>query len=163
MTRDDLMHYRHYYVPNNATLVIAGDVDTRDALDRSSGSSVRFPAQPIQRASGSLNCRSSASGASVRAARHDRVYEGGRHAPAATDPDFFPMLVLDAVLTGAKGSTPGPASGWRPQRKSRFYTALVEHGIAATVSGPCSTAQPFLYTVSLAAMQGVHLPELESA
>ena len=25
------------------------------------------------------------------------------HAPAATDPDFFPMLVLDAALTGAKG------------------------------------------------------------
>ena len=33
MTRDDLYgYYRRYYVPNNATLVIVGDVDTDDAL-----------------------------------------------------------------------------------------------------------------------------------
>ena len=33
MTRDDLYgHYRRYYVPSNATLVIVGDVDTDDAL-----------------------------------------------------------------------------------------------------------------------------------
>ena len=35
MTRDDLYgYYRRYYVPNNATLVIVGDVDARDALRR---------------------------------------------------------------------------------------------------------------------------------
>ncbi len=35
MTRDDLYgYYRRYYVPNNATLVIVGDVDTDDALRR---------------------------------------------------------------------------------------------------------------------------------
>ena len=28
------------------------------------------------------------------------------HAPAATDPDFFPLLVLDAVLTGRQGGEP---------------------------------------------------------
>jgi zinc protease len=27
----------------------------------------------------------------------------GYHAPSATDPNFFPLLILDAVLTGAKG------------------------------------------------------------
>src|SRR5439155_26482 len=35
MTRDDLYsYYRRYYVPNNASLVIVGDVDTDDALRR---------------------------------------------------------------------------------------------------------------------------------
>ena len=35
MTRDDLYgHYRRYYIPNNATLVIAGDVDADDVLRR---------------------------------------------------------------------------------------------------------------------------------
>ena len=35
MTRDDLYgHYRRFYVPNNATLVIVGDVDTDEALAR---------------------------------------------------------------------------------------------------------------------------------
>ena len=35
MTRDDLYgYYRRYYIPNNATLVIVGDVDADDALRR---------------------------------------------------------------------------------------------------------------------------------
>ncbi len=35
MTRDDLYgYYRRFYVPNNATLVIVGDVDTDEALRR---------------------------------------------------------------------------------------------------------------------------------
>src|SRR5215207_5446964 len=33
MTREDLYgYYRKYYVPNNATLVVVGDVDTKDAV-----------------------------------------------------------------------------------------------------------------------------------
>ena len=35
MTRDDLYgYYRRYYIPNNATLVIVGDVETDEALRR---------------------------------------------------------------------------------------------------------------------------------
>ena len=35
MTRDDLYgHYRRYYVPDNATLVIVGDVDADEVLRR---------------------------------------------------------------------------------------------------------------------------------
>ena len=70
------------------------------------------------------------------------------HAPAATDPDFFPMLVLDAVLTGAKGMNLWSSfRGAPPQRKARLYTSLVERSLAANVSGVLvPTAQPFLYT-----------------
>ena len=33
MTREDLYgHYRRFYVPNNATLVIVGDLDTDAAM-----------------------------------------------------------------------------------------------------------------------------------
>ena len=70
------------------------------------------------------------------------------------------MLVLDAALTGAKGvnlwaSFPRRSS---PQRKARLYTALVERGLASSVSGALlPTAQPFLYTLSLTAMEGVAL------
>jgi zinc protease len=167
MTRDDLYtHYRHYYVPNNATLVIAGDVDTRDALDR-----VQRKFGPIPRAADPA--RESVVEPPQLGERRVLLERPGTtgymkvawHAPAATDPDFFPMLVLDAVLTGAKGMNLWSSfRGGAPQRKSRLYTALVEHGIAATVSGALlPTAQPFLFTVSLAAMQGVQLPALESA
>ena len=79
------------------------------------------------------------------------------HAPAATDADFFPMLVLDAALTGAKGVNLWSSfRGAPPQRKARLYTALVERGLASTVSGALlPTAQPFLYTLSFTAMEGV--------
>ena len=34
MTRDACHHYRRYYHPANATLVVVGDVDTEDVLER---------------------------------------------------------------------------------------------------------------------------------
>jgi predicted Zn-dependent peptidase len=75
------------------------------------------------------------------------------------------MLVLDAVLTGAKGLNLW--SSFRvapPQRKSRLYTALVERGLASQVHGALlATADPFLYTLSLTANDGVSLPLLEAA
>jgi zinc protease len=87
------------------------------------------------------------------------------HAPAATDPDFFPMLVLDAVLTGAKGLNLWTSfRGAPPQRKSRLYTALVERSLASSVSGALvPTAAPFVYAISLTAMQGIDLAALEAA
>ena len=50
------------------------------------------------------------------------------------------------------------------QRKARLYTALVERGLASSVSGaPLPTAQPFLYTLALTAIDGVGLESLQSA
>ena len=75
------------------------------------------------------------------------------------------MLVLDAVLTGAKGLNLW--SSFRvapPQRKSRLYTALVERRLASQVNGALlATADPFLYTLSFTATEGVSLPVLEEA
>jgi zinc protease len=87
------------------------------------------------------------------------------HAPAATDPDFFPMLVLDAGLTGAKGLNLWSSfRGTPPQRKARLYQALVERGLASMVAGSLlATHEPFLYNVSLTAMDGVSLSALEAA
>jgi zinc protease len=87
------------------------------------------------------------------------------HAPAATSEDFVPMLVLDAILTGAKGVNLWSSfRGAPPQRKARLYTALVERGLASMVSGAIMpTAQPFLYTLSLTAMAGVPLEAVEGA
>ncbi len=75
------------------------------------------------------------------------------------------MLVLDAVLTGAKGMNLWSSfRGAPPQRKARLYTSLVERSLASHVSGVLvPTAQPFLYTISMTAMQGVSLPALEAA
>jgi zinc protease len=89
----------------------------------------------------------------------------GYHAPAIGDADFFPMLVLDAVLTGAKG-----VNLWAsfrtppPQRSARLYRALVDGGLASSVTGGVvPTAEPFLYTISLTATDGTPLARLEEA
>src|SRR5204863_8415130 len=87
----------------------------------------------------------------------------GYHAPAATDTDFVPLLILDAVLTGAKGLNLW--SSFRvppPQRSARLYRALVDRGLASSVSGSIvPTALPFLYTVSATATEGTSLSGVE--
>src|SRR5207253_10463343 len=50
MTREDLFaYYRRYYVPNNATLVIVGDVDAADALRRAREQFAHIQAGPVPR------------------------------------------------------------------------------------------------------------------
>jgi zinc protease len=84
------------------------------------------------------------------------------HAPAVTGPDFGPMLVLDAALTGAKGlnlwtSFGGPT----PQRRARLYRTLVDDGRAAAVDGSfVATADPYLFMVSATAADGTPVTEL---
>ena len=167
MTRDDLYgYYRRYYVPNNATLVIVGDVDTEDALRGAvrhfgaiqPGASVPriHSVEPEQTGERRLTIRKEGTTAYLKV---------GFHAPAAEDAGFYPLLVLDAVLTGAKGINLW--SSFRtppPQRSARLYRALVDRGLASAVSGAVlPTAEPFLYTVSATATDGVTLAEVESA
>lgn len=167
MTRDDLYgHYRRYYVPNNATLVIAGDVDADDVLRRVERTVGKIAPgeQPVRLAlvePPQLGERR----VTVERPGTTAYLKMAWHAPAARDEDFFPMLVLDAVLTGAKGVNLWTSfRGVPPQRKSRLYTGLVERSLASSVSGALvPTSEPFLYTLSLTAMQNVDLRTLEDA
>jgi zinc protease len=81
-----------------------------------------------------------------------------------TEAGFFPLLVLDAALTGAKGLNLW--SSFRvppPQRRARLYRALVERGLASQVSGSVlPTEDPFLYTISATATDGTSLASVES-
>ncbi len=167
MTRDDLYaHYRRYYVPNNATLVVVGDVETDDAIDRvrrrfgeiapGEVPERRITAEPDQLGERRVVVRKEGTTAYLKVAFH---------APAATDDDFFPMLVVDAVLTGAKG-----VNLWAsfrtppPQRSARLYRALVEGRLASAVSGGLMpTADPYLYTVSVTAREGAPREAVERA
>ena len=167
MTRDDLYgYYRRHYVPSNATLVVVGDVEA-DAVLR--GAEKHFGSIP----SGGALERARPAEPRQLGERRVRVEREGTtaylkyawHAPAAADADFFPMLVLDAALTGAKGLNIWSSfRGALPQRKARLYEGLVERGLASSVSGALmATREPFLYSISLTAMEGVSLPALEEA
>src|SRR5262245_33578089 len=104
MTRDDLYeHYRRFYVPNNATLVVVGDVECDDVLRRAERHFGRVPAGPAPRR---LKVAEPPQPGERRVALEREgttaYLKFGYHAPAATDPDLFPMFVLEALLTGPK-------------------------------------------------------------
>lgn len=150
MTRDDLYrHYRTYYIPNNAVLVLAGDFEPEAMLARVRE---RFEALPP----GPEPPRLTRPEPPQRGERRVVVEGPGEttflevawRAPAAAEPDFFPFLVLDSLLTGPSSLnlTGGGLSG----RTSRLYRRLVEGEIAAGVSGGLSaTRDPFLYTIQV--------------
>jgi len=167
MTRDDLYgHYRRFYVPNNATLVVVGDVDTDEVLGRIEHHFGSIPSgnglprarrvEPPQQAERRVHFRKESTTAYWRAAFH---------APAVTDRDFFPMLFVDAALSGASGVNIW--SGHKvppPQRSARLYRALVDTGLAASVGGALlPTEHPFLYYLTATVADGRTLAAVEEA
>ena len=167
MTRDDLFsHYRRHYVPANATLVVVGAVDTEDVLRRAGrhfggidgGTASGQPRAAEPRQIGERRVLLEREGTTA-------YLKLAWHAPAAREDDFFPMLVLDAALTGAKGLNIWSSfRGAPPQRRARLYTAIVEKGLASAVGGSLlPTREPFLYSVGFTASDGVALADLEAA
>ena len=167
MSREDLYtYYRHHYRPNNATLVIVGDVETDDVLRRGEKAFGGIEAgslpervqttEPVQTEERRVTVRRDGSTAYLKVAYH---------APAVDDPDFAPMVVLDAVLTGAKGLNLWSSfRGAPPQRRSRLYRALVDTGLAAAVGGACvATEHPYLFMVSVTAAASQEMRTVEDA
>jgi zinc protease len=167
MTRDDLYgHYRRHYIPNSATLVVVGDVETDDVLRRVDR---RFggipPGPPPSRVTVEEPEQVGERRVVIRKAGTTSYLKLAFHAPAVQSLDFAPFLVLDAVLSGAKGVNIW--SSFRmppPQRSARLYRALVDRRLASAVNGAFApTEHPFLYSVSATARDGVSLAALEEA
>jgi zinc protease len=165
MSRDDLYgHYRKFYVPSNATLVIVGDVDTEDVLKK-------VEKQFGGIAAGSRPARIRQSEPEQQAERRVVLRKEGTtaywkavfHAPAFEHEDFFPLLVADAVLNGAAGLNIWSMGGVsRPQRSARLYRALVDKGLASTVSGALMpTEHPYLYAIHASVAEGQSLDSVE--
>jgi zinc protease len=166
MNRDDLYgYYKRYYVPNNATLVVVGDVDPDDALKRIERHFGGIePGRELPRIRTTEPEQTGERRVTIRKEGTTSYLKVAYHAPAATDDAFLPLVLLDAVLTGAKGLNLW--SSFRiapPQRSARLYRALVERGLASSVSGSVAPTQhPFLYVVSATATDGTPLATAES-
>jgi zinc protease len=166
MTRDDLYgHYRRFYAPNNATLVIVGDVDRADAMRHVVKHFGGLERSDVRRRSSTVEPEQLGERRVTIAKEGTTAYlKVAFHAPGVTHHDFFPLLVLDSVLTGAKGLNLWASFRTAPaQRSARLYQALVNSGLASAVNGALlPTAEPFLYTISATATDGVSLDRVEA-
>jgi len=167
ISRDDLYrHYRTYYVPNNAVLAIAGDFRSSEALRavrRLFGPIRRGPAIPPIRTvepAGSAERR-----VILRRPAGAAYLDVAWPAPAAADPDFPVLLMLDGVLLGGPSVNVWAGhSGRGPSKSSRLYRALVEGDLANEVGSTIvPTTYPFLYRITATAREGVDPQRVETA
>jgi zinc protease len=150
MTREDLFnHYRAFYIPGNATLAIAGDFEAEAMLDRVRELFEAIPsgAEPprLKRAEPR---QSGERRVTVEGPGETTYVQAAYHVPAGNEPDFFPYLVLDSLLTGP--SNLNMFGGGISNKTSRLYQALVEKELVVSVSGGVTaTIDPFLHSIVL--------------
>ncbi len=168
ITRDELLnHYHTYYGPDNAVAVAAGDFDPDALLDRIVE---LFGGAPPRLNSQAPEMRATLAPGPSQPQR--RVLVTGQEPVAyvqllfpvaeATHPDYFPLLMLDTVLGGAKSMS--FSGGGSPNRSSRLYKALVSTELAASAGcGVRPTSEPFAFTVAATVRRDVDPQRVEDA
>jgi len=149
--RDEVMaYYRTYYAPNNAVLVVAGDIDparTLELVRKHYGPVKPSPApppvttvEPPQLGMKTVVMRKEAQAPS---------YQAVWHAPSVKDPDFLPLAVLAKPLLEGESS--------------RLYRRLVrEEELAIDVSGGISeTTDPQLFRIDVKPRPGADLERID--
>lgn len=154
LTRDDLyQHYRTYYAPNNATIVIVGDFDAKKVLplvQKYFGGIPRGPevpkvgaAEPKQLGEKRIVVK--------QEAELPAIYAGYK-VPTIRHPDAYALNVLQGILSSGKSS--------------RLYKSLVyEKQIALYAGGDYEdvSADPHLFYVYAGVMPGKSTEEVEKA
>jgi zinc protease len=164
MSRDDLYQfYQRYYAPDNATAVVVGDFDPQEMLAKINDHFGRLPAanapapvirpEPPQRGERQVT-------------RHGpgdtTLLMHAWKAPAANDPDYYPLALLNAAFTG--GGSLGMFGGGGSNKSSRLYRALVSADLAVAVHGSVTpTIDPYLITIVCVLHPAADLAALESA
>jgi zinc protease len=164
MTRDDLnRHYKTYYAPNNAVIVVAGDFDTDEMLKKIEESFGAIPrGKDIPAVTSVEPPQEGERRVTVRRPGPASYFQAMYHAPQASASDFFPVFVMAGILSGVGGMS--FSGGGSPGRSSRLYRALVERGLAVDVD--CSyraTIDPGTIDVAATVRPGVKIEKVEQA
>ncbi len=149
--KEDLVnHYKTYYKPNNAVIAIAGDFDREEMLNRITELYQDIPMgddpprveRPEKPQRGEHRLVVEGPGETVLG---DVVY----HTPQASDPDFFPLLILDSILTGPQGLNMF-GGGNISNKTSRLYNRMVENQevVVDVHGGLPATIDPYLYSIN---------------
>jgi zinc protease len=165
LTRDELwQHYRRYYGPHNAVLVLAGAIEEAQARALVTAHFGPIPPgetpPPVRAVEPPQHGERRVSITQPGAARYFRA---AFHVPAGKHPDSLALAVLDAVLSGSSALAVG--SGSTPtHRSARLYRALVETNLAAKASsGSGLNIDPGLFRFNATARDGRQLEEVEMA
>ena len=164
MTRTDLYgHYQRYYVPNNAIVVAVGDFFYFEMLVKIEN---QFGNLPSGEPSGPIlrqEPEQKGERRTIVQGPGDTAYlTVAYRAPAASDPDYLPLALLNAAFAG--GSSLGMFGGGGSNKSSRLYKALVNTELAASAYGGLTpTSDPFLYTINAVVQAGRSLSEVEAA
>lgn len=162
MTRDGLYdHYRRFYSPANAYVVVVGD-DVAEALLDSAERAFRHiqgeappppPRAPEPPQMGERRVVVRRAGGALPMVQ--LAYRG----PRATDPLAIALSGVSVALTGG-GAAGEEASG----RSSRLYGALVDRGLATETEASFSLMKdPFLFWIEATLRPGVQHAEVEKA
>ncbi len=153
-TRDDLyQHYRTYYEPNNATIVVVGDIDSQKLLARIEQYFGGIPRGPEVRKVTAVEPKHPGERRVVvkRQAELPAVF-AGYNVPTLKHPDSYALEVLQGVLSSGKSS--------------RLYKSLVyEKQIALYAGGDYDnvSADPNLFYLYAGVMPGKTTEEVEKA
>jgi len=165
MTREDLFaHYKRYYMTNNASLVIAGDFVTAEALEKVHREFDKHPAGPaLSPLAIEETPQTGERRVVVRRPGPTHYVMLAWHAPRASHADAAAMTVLSSVLGGA--SSPIAWGGARGLgRSSRLYRALIDGAIASSVSASYDlTLDPYVFAVDATLRNGVEPARAEEA
>jgi len=155
MTRDGLYaHYRRFYAPNNAYVVVTGDDEPARLIDQAAsafgslepsadlGEPPKAP-EPAQHGERRIVVR--------RAGGTLPIVMLAFRAPRATDPRAPALSALAVALAGTSGGSDG-ASG----RSSRLHRALVEKGLATDVEAQFQLMKdPYLFWLEATLRPGI--------
>ena len=165
MTRDDLYsYYRSFYALNNAILILVGDFDAAEALSKVRKYFGGIEAKPKPPSLRSMEPpQHGERRVLVRRPGNTSYIQVAYHTPPANHPDIYPLMLLDAVLSGGKPISWFSSGGWMG-RSARLYRALVEKKLAVAVGSSLQlTIDPGLFRFYLTVRDGVNPAEAEKA
>jgi len=170
LTRDDAYaFYRRYYQPNNAVLVVAGDVRTDVVLEKVRA---RFGALPGGGASTAVRAIEPPPSGPKRVTMkrpgpHARVMLAFR-APSLQDSDFPALVLFDALLAGGRGFAGsilrGAGHGGPYPKASGTVLDQATAGLASAVGSDWqASTYPYVYSLSATVPTAEGLAPAEAA
>src|SRR5579884_2404363 len=166
MTRDDLYcYYRTHYAPNNAVVVAVGNFETEALFKRIEELfGLIPPGPPIPPIRSCEPPQEGERRVLLRRPGPAPYFIAAYHAPAADNPDVYPLFVLDAILSGAKPMGLFAGRDAMMGRSSRLYRLLVDTGLCTGAGSSFGlTHDPYLFEISASLRPSTKLEEVERA